>query len=87
MIKLSGSALVSNFLPLKKALATLEPGQTIIFDFTNGYLIDHTVMEYIHNYRQKYEALGGNCRIVGKALETFSDHALAARLMTADDRK
>ncbi|MEI7997510.1 MAG: SulP family inorganic anion transporter, partial [Methylococcaceae bacterium] len=87
IIKLSGSALVSNFLPLKKALAKLEPGKTIIFDFTNGYLIDHTVMDYIHNYMQKHESMGGQCQIIGKALETFSDHALAARLMTADDRK
>jgi len=87
VVKLSGSALVSNVLPLKKALAGLESGKTIIFDFTNGYLIDHTVMDYIHNYQQKYEDQGGHCQIVGKALETFSDHALAARLMTADDRK
>ena len=87
IFKLSGSALVSNFLPLKKALAKIEPGKTIIFDFTNGYLIDHTVMDYIHNFMQKHESMGGQCRIIGKALETFSDHALASRLMTADDRK
>jgi len=87
VIKLSGSALFSNYLPLKKALAELEPGKTIIFDFTDGYLIDHTVMEFIHEFRQNYEAQGGHCQKVGKALETFSDHALAARLMTADDRK
>ena len=36
---------------------------------------------------QNYEAQGGRCRKIGKAFETFSDHALAARLMTADDRK
>jgi MFS superfamily sulfate permease-like transporter len=87
VVKLLGSALFSNFLPLKKALAELEAGKTIIFDFSDGYLIDHTVMEFIHNYQQDYEAQGGQCRKTGKALETFSDHALAARLMTADDRK
>ncbi|MDD5462330.1 MAG: solute carrier family 23 protein [Methylococcales bacterium] len=87
VIKLSGSALFSNFLPLKKALAGLDKGKTIIFDFSDGYLIDHTVMEFIHDFKQNYEAQGGQCRKVGKALETFSDHALAARLMTVDDRK
>ncbi|CAA9890460.1 Sulfate transporter [Candidatus Methylobacter favarea] len=86
VVKLSGSALFSNFLPLKKALTRLEPGKTIIFDFTDGYLIDHTVMEFIHDFRQHYEAQGGHCQKTGIALETFSDHALAARLMTADDR-
>lgn len=87
VVKLLGSALFSNFLPFKKALAELEPGKTIIFDFTDGYLIDHTVMEFIHDFRRNYENRGGHCQKVGKALETFSDHALAARLMTADDRK
>lgn len=87
IIKLLGSALFSNFLPLKKALAQLDKGKTIIFDFSDGYLIDHTVMEFIHDYQHNYEAQGGQCRKIGKAFETFSDHALAARLMTADDRK
>ncbi len=87
VVKLLGSALFSNFLPLKKALARLEKGKTIIFDFSDGYLIDHTVMEFIHDFKLNYEAQGGQCRKTGKALETFSDHALAARLMTADDRK
>lgn len=87
VVKLLGSALFSNFLPLKQALAKLEKGQTIIFDFSDGYLIDHTVMEFIHDFRLNYEAQGGQCRKIGQALETFSDHALAARLMTADDRK
>ncbi len=87
VVKLLGSALFSNFLPLKKALTDLEPGKTIILDFTDGYLIDHTVMEFIHDFRQHYEAQGGHCQKVGKALETFSDHTLAGRLMTADDRE
>ncbi|ESS65865.1 sulfate transporter [Methyloglobulus morosus KoM1] len=86
-IKLLGSALFSNFLPLKNKLAELEPGKTIIFDFTDGYLIDHTVMEFLDNFKHSYEAQGGRYIQIGKALETFSDHALAGRLMTADDRE
>jgi len=87
VVKLLGSALFSNFLPLKKALDSLDKGKTVIFDFSEGYLIDHTVMEFIHDFQQNYEARGGRCQKIGKAFETFSDHALAARLMTADDRK
>jgi len=87
VVKLLGSALFSNYLPLKHALEDLEKGKTIIFDFSNGYLIDHTVMDFIHDFSNDYAAQGGVCRQAGPALETFSDHALAARLMTADDRK
>ncbi len=86
-VRLLGSALFSNFLPLKKALEGLEDGQTIVFDFSNGYLIDHTVMEFLDDFCKRYTAQGGACRHVGQALEKFSDHALAARLMTPDDRK
>jgi MFS superfamily sulfate permease-like transporter len=86
VVKLLGSALFSNFLPLKKALAELEGGKTLVFDFSNGYLIDHTVMEFIDDFSRDYEAQGGQCLQAGHALEKFSDHKLAARLMTADDR-
>ncbi len=86
VVKLLGSALFSNFLPLKDALEGLENGKTIVFDFSNGYLIDHTVMEFIQDFSNNYTAQGGACRNVGHALEKFSDHALAARLMTEDDR-
>jgi MFS superfamily sulfate permease-like transporter len=87
VVKLLGSALFSNYLPLKHALEDLEKGKTLVFDFTNGYLIDHTVMDFIHDFSRDYTAQGGICREVGHALEIFSDHALAARLMTEDDRK
>jgi MFS superfamily sulfate permease-like transporter len=87
IIKLLGSALFSNFLPLKKALGNVEPGKELIFDFSEGYLIDHTVMEFIHDYKQQYESQGGHCHEIGSPLKSFSNHALAARLMTTDDRK
>jgi MFS superfamily sulfate permease-like transporter len=86
VVKLLGSALFSNFLPLRKALTELEGSKTLVFDFSNGYLIDHTVMEFIDDFSRDYEAQGGKCQQVGHALEKFSDHKLAARLMTADDR-
>jgi MFS superfamily sulfate permease-like transporter len=86
-IVLQGSALFSNFLPLKVALSELELGNTIIFDFTNGYLIDHSVMKFIDDFKRDYIAQGGKCKIVGQVLKKFSDHELASQLMTAEDRK
>ena len=62
VVKLLGSALFSNFLPLKKALARLEKGKTIIFDFSDGYLIDHTVMEFIHDYSKTMKLRADNVR-------------------------
>ncbi|GFO77730.1 hypothetical protein BPLS_P6351 [Bathymodiolus platifrons methanotrophic gill symbiont] len=86
-VKIIGSALFSNFIPLKKAVDNIEPGKNIIIDFSQGYLIDHSILIYLNEFSAHYARSGGNCRQVGHALETYSDHDLAARLMTADDRK
>lgn len=45
-VKIIGSALFSNFTPLKKTLNTLGQGSHIIFYFSGGYLIDHTVLVF-----------------------------------------
>jgi MFS superfamily sulfate permease-like transporter len=86
VIKLQGSALFSNFLRLRRTLSELETGKRLVFNFTDGYLIDHTVMDYLENFRVSYQANGGRCYQIGEPLKTFSDHKLAARIMTKDDR-
>ncbi len=86
-VKLDGSALFTNFLPFKKALDNLPGGKKVTLDLTNAYLIDHTVMEYMHDFMHDYEAHGGQAKQLGDAIHTFSDHDLAARLMTPDARK
>jgi len=86
-VKIIGSALFSNFLPFKKAVDNIEQGKQIPFDFSNGYLIDHSILIYINEFSAHYARHGGSCRTVGHALEKYSDHDLAVRLMTTDDRK
>ncbi len=86
-VKLNGSALFTNFLPLKKTLDKLPKGKKVFLDLRNAYLIDHTVMEYMHDFMHDYEARGGQAKQVGDAIHTFSNHELSARLMTADERK
>jgi len=87
LIKLSGSVLFSNVLPLKQALNQLALGQKLIIDLSNAYLIDHSVMSFLQQFQHHYESKGGHCQIQGVAATTFSDHTLASRLMTADARK
>ncbi len=86
-VKIIGSALFSNFLPLKTAVDSITQGKNITFDFSEGYLIDHSILVYIDEFSTQYARNGGFCRQVGHALEKYSDHDLAVRLMTADDRK
>ena len=81
LIKISGSALFSNFIALKSQLATLPDGLELTFDLGDAYLIDHTVMEFIDAYRIDYRERGGRCEILGlDRHESYADHDLAARI-------
>lgn len=82
VVSIVGAAIFSNFMSLKDALANLESGKTVIFQLNNAYLIDHTVMEFIHDFQHNYERQGGQCRFFGMEYhDTFSEHPLAARRM------
>lgn len=79
-IEISGAAVFSNFMALKDALAKLENGKTIVFQLNDTYLLDHTVMEFFHDFQHAYEAQGGKCEFLGMEYhESFSEHPLAAR--------
>lgn len=83
-IEISGAAVFSNFMALKDALATLEKGKTIVFQLNDAYLIDHSVMEFFHDFQHAYEGQGGHCEFLGMEYhETFSEHPLAARRVKA----
>jgi len=78
--RISGSAVFSNFISLKTEVSALPDGQTVIFDLSDAYLIDHTVMELIDRFRQDYIEGGGQCEIHGlDKHEAYSGHELAAR--------
>ena len=79
-VTIEGSAVFSNFMPLKTALANLEKGKTVIFQLNNTYLLDHTVMEFFHHFQHDYELLGGKCEFFGMEYhDAYSEHPLAIR--------
>ena len=82
VVSIVGAAIFSNFMSLKTALANLAYGKTVIFQLNNAYLIDHTVMEFIHDFQHNYEGQGGQCKFFGMEYhDTFSEHPLAVRRM------
>jgi hypothetical protein len=63
-------------------LAGLEKGKIVVFQLNDAYLLDHTVMEFFHDFQHDYEASGGHCEFLGLEYhEPFSEHPLAARRM------
>ena len=84
LIHIEGAAIFSNFLALKEALAQIEDGKTLIFEKSAVTLIDHTVMEFFHEFQHDYESRGGHCEFQGlDSHEAFSAHPLAARRIKA----
>ena len=86
IVSIVGAAIFSNFMSLKIALNNLEKGKTIIFQMNNTYLLDHTVMEFIHDFQHNYESQGGKCIFFGLEFhDTYSRHPLAVRRMKRDN--
>ncbi|TRZ65289.1 MAG: SulP family inorganic anion transporter, partial [Comamonadaceae bacterium] len=80
LVGITGAAIFSNMMALKKAMANLETGKTVVFQLNNAYFLDHTVMEFFHDFQHDYEAQGGQCQFLGLEYhEAYADHPLAAR--------
>jgi hypothetical protein len=69
-----------------KTKSAANAGKKITLDLTDAYLIDHTVLEFMHDFMHDYANNGGQCQQRGDAIIKFSDHDLAARIMTVDER-
>jgi MFS superfamily sulfate permease-like transporter len=79
-IRVDGAAFFANFLSMKSELSALPEGKTLIFDLSKAETVDHTVMEFIHDFCEDYERRKGHCEIHGLDQHTASsDHPLAAR--------
>ncbi|MDD2769886.1 MAG: SulP family inorganic anion transporter [Methylococcus sp.] len=85
IVRVRGSAIFSNFIALKCELVLLPEGGTVVFDLSDAYLIDHTVMEFIDRFREDYIERGGRCEIRGLTNHrALGEHELAARIQKAD---
>lgn len=84
-VHISGAAIFSNLLGLKSELAEIPEGKTIYFDLSESELVDHTVMEFLHDFSEDYQRSGGHCEISGlDEHEPYSDHPHAARRKPSD---
>lgn len=64
-IDVEHSAIFSNYIGLKKQLDQLPRNKKITLDFTGVKLVDHTVMEHLHEMQVKYTEDGGEFNIMG----------------------
>lgn len=65
---------------IKSKLEAIHPGFKVIIDLKNTKLVDHSVMESLHNFEHDNTVEGGIESIVGhEDHKPLSSHALAGR--------
>lgn len=74
------AAVFSNFLTLRRRLNDLADTKHAVLDFSDARLIDHTVMEKLHETQAAWEREGRKLELRGlDSCEPLSTHPLAAR--------
>lgn len=80
VLEVHQAAIFSNFLAVKKKLDSIPRGKDVLVDFDKASLVDHTVMEHLNTYRDRYEREGGTMSFSEMGhLIPRSQHPLAAR--------
>lgn len=79
-IQIADAAIFTNYLSIKQKLDKLPPGRRLRLDLRFVKLIDHTVMDKLHEYAINYAKTGGQLSIAGlEDHEPTSVHPLASR--------
>lgn len=80
VLEVHDAAIFSNYLGLKKKLDSIPAKADVRVDFDQATLVDHTVMEHVFSYKEKYERTGGRFEITEMGhLVPRSQHPHAAR--------
>lgn len=80
VLHVRGAAVFTNFLTLKKQLALHAEAPCIEVDLTEARLVDHTVMQRLHEMAEEHSRQGRRLRVLGlEQHRGMSTHPLSAR--------
>ena len=75
-------------LPLRSRLSKLPAGAHIILDFHKTQLVDHTILEFVHDFRRRCQRDGGTVDLVGLDVhQASSDHPTALHTLARPQRE
>lgn len=83
-VRASQSAVFSNWISFRRQLvgASLAHGKNCTLDFTKTHLIDHSVMENLHELEDEFQRSGVKLNIIGlDHHRAMSEHPMAARIL------
>jgi len=79
-VVVNDSAVFSTWLALRKKLQSLKNEPRVVVDLSGTSLVDHTVMDKLHEMEKEFQEAGSQLVISGlEQHRSFSDHPAAAR--------
>jgi MFS superfamily sulfate permease-like transporter len=79
-IAVGGSAVFSTWLSLKRRIDAVGPGSDVVVDLSGTRLVDHTVMEKLHQQEKEFASQGRSLHVAGlEHHAAASDHPHAPR--------
>jgi MFS superfamily sulfate permease-like transporter len=67
VVRVTGDALFSNYLGLKKKVTGLPKGKNVTLDLSQCHVIDHTTLHSLHQLQHDYEVEGGTMVVLDHA--------------------
>lgn len=64
IVRVSGDALFSNYLGLKKVIYNLPKEKNVVLDLTACKVIDHTTLHALHSFQHDYQMEGGTAIVL-----------------------
>jgi len=75
IVRVTGDALFSNYLGLKKKIVGLPKGKNVVIDLTACQVIDHTTLNSLHELQHDYEVDGGTMVLLNHENHIAKGHA------------
>ncbi|HYT93584.1 MAG TPA: SulP family inorganic anion transporter [Gemmataceae bacterium] len=80
LVRVRHAAVFSNWIALRGRVESLDHGLDVVVDLSETHLVDHTVMEKLHELEREFEEKNRKLSVVGlDGHSKFSDHPHAGR--------
>jgi len=79
-LEVKKAAIFSNYIGLKRHIMSVDPRKNVVIDLSGAKLVDHSVMEYLHELTGDFARQGRSFTVTGlEQHRPYSDHPFAGR--------
>lgn len=79
-LEVQKAAIFSNYIGLKRRIDRVPADRHVVIDLAGARVVDHSVMQYLHEIGQDFERQGRRFTVIGlERHRPYSDHPFAAR--------